>query len=60
MGSFSIGHCIVVLAVVVLVFGAGRLPGAMRDLARGVKSFQKGLRDEDDAAASDPKTPSKT
>lgn len=59
MGSFSIGHWIVVLAVVIVVFGAGRLPGAMRDLAKGVKAFRAGLSDESDTV-SGPQPPSKT
>ena len=46
MGSFSIGHWLVVLAVVLIVFGAGRLPQTMGDLAKGIRSFKKGMRDE--------------
>lgn len=47
MGSFSIGHWLVVLAVAVIVFGAGRVPKAMGDLARGIRAFRTGMRDED-------------
>ena len=46
MGSFSIWHLIIVLAVVMLLFGAGRLPTLMGDLAKGVKAFKKGMADE--------------
>ncbi len=49
MGSFSLWHWLVVLAVVVLVFGAGKLPRAMGDIAKGVKAFKKGLSEEDTA-----------
>lgn len=46
MGSFSIWHLLVVLVIVVLVFGAGKLPSVMGDMAKGVKAFKKGLNDE--------------
>jgi sec-independent protein translocase protein TatA len=45
MGSFSIWHWLVVLAVVLLFFGAGRLPNVMGDLAKGIKNFKSGLRE---------------
>ena len=35
MGSFSLAHWLVVLAIVLLLFGAGRIPNGMRDLERG-------------------------
>jgi sec-independent protein translocase protein TatA len=47
MGSFSLWHWLIVLAVVVLVFGAGKLPRAMGDIAKGVKAFKKGLSEDD-------------
>ncbi|MBV8167199.1 MAG: twin-arginine translocase TatA/TatE family subunit [Alphaproteobacteria bacterium] len=46
MGTFSIWHLIIVLAVVMLLFGAGRLPTLMGDLAKGVKEFKKGMAGE--------------
>lgn len=46
MGSFSLAHWLVVLAVALIVFGAGRVPKAMGDLARGLRAFRIGLRDE--------------
>ena len=51
MGSFGIFHWLVVLAVVLLLFGAGRLPTVMGDLAKGIKAFKAGLKDESEAAA---------
>ena len=53
MGMNSIWHWLVVLLVVVLLFGAGRISGVMGDLGRGIKSFKKGLNEDDepDAAA---------
>lgn len=53
MGSFSLGHWLVVLAVVVIVFGAGRVPKAMGDLARGMRAFRSGMREEAADAPSD-------
>ena len=53
MGSFSIGHWLVVLAVVLIVFGAGRLPQTMGDLAKGVRNFKRGMREDAAADADD-------
>jgi len=47
MGSFSLFHWIIVLAAVVLLFGTKRIPQAMGDIARGMKQFRNGLREED-------------
>jgi sec-independent protein translocase protein TatA len=48
MGSFSIWHWLIVMAVILIVFGAGRLPNVMGDFAKGIKSFKAGLRDTDE------------
>ena len=45
MGSFSLTHWSVVLAIVLIVLGAGRLPKAMGERARGVRTFRSGMRD---------------
>ncbi|GAA0601365.1 twin-arginine translocase TatA/TatE family subunit [Caenispirillum bisanense] len=54
MGTFSIWHWIIVLLVVLVLFGAGKIPRLMGDVAKGVNAFKKGLKegDEGDAAAS--------
>ena len=52
MGSFSIWHWLIVLAVVLLLFGRGKIPELMGDVAKGIKSFKKGMSDED----TEPKT----
>jgi sec-independent protein translocase protein TatA len=49
MGIGSTWHWLLILAVVVLLFGAGRISGVMGDLAKGIKSFKKGLADDEDA-----------
>ena len=54
MGSFSIWHWLIVLVIVLLLFGAGKIPKLMGDMAKGVKAFKKGLADEEaDKPASD-------
>lgn len=47
MGSFSIWHWVIVALVVILLFGRGRISEMMGDLAKGIKSFRKGLAEED-------------
>lgn len=46
--GLSIWHILVVLLVVMLVFGTKRLPGTMEDLAKGLKAFKRGLKDDDE------------
>jgi len=50
-GGLSIGHWLVVLAVVLLVFGTKRLTSGARDLGSAVKEFRKGLRESEDKPA---------
>ncbi len=47
MGSFSIWHWVIVLAVVLLLFGTGKISGVMGDFAKGIKAFKKGLKDDE-------------
>jgi sec-independent protein translocase protein TatA len=48
MGSMSIWHWIIVLAVGLLLFGGrGKISELMGDFAKGIKSFKKGLTEED-------------
>jgi sec-independent protein translocase protein TatA len=57
MGSFSIWHWIIVGAVVLLVFGGkGKISDIMGDVAKGIKSFKKGLSD-DEASTEAARTP---
>ena len=46
MGSMSIMHWLIVVAVVLLLFGRGKIPELMGDVANGIKSFKKGLQDD--------------
>ena len=47
MGSMSIVHWLIVLVIVLLVFGSGKLTNIMGDVASGVKAFKKGMKEED-------------
>jgi len=52
MGGFSIWHWMIVLAVGLLLFGGrGKVSDLMGDLAKGIKSFKKGLSEDDTADA---------
>ncbi len=60
MGSMSIWHWIVVIAVVLLLFGRGKISELMGDVAQGIKSFKKGMSEDEtaktDTPPADPKT----
>ena len=47
MGEFSIWHWLVVLLVVMLLFGGGKVSGLMGDLAKGIKSFKAVMAEDD-------------
>ena len=47
MGSLSIWHWILVILVVVLLFGRGKVSDLMGDVAKGIKSFKKGLAEDE-------------
>jgi sec-independent protein translocase protein TatA len=47
MGSLSIWHWIIVIAVVLLLFGRGKISDLMGDVAQGIKAFKKGMQDDD-------------
>lgn len=49
MGSFSIGHWIVVLVIIVLLFGAKKIPELAQGLGKGIKTFKKEM-DSDEVA----------
>jgi sec-independent protein translocase protein TatA len=50
MGSLSIWHWIVVIAVVLLLFGRGMSSDLMGDVAQGIKAFKKGMQDDEKPA----------
>ena len=56
MGSFSIWHWLIVLVVVLLLFGRGKIPELMGDMAKGIKSFKKGMSDDENEDDGNAKT----
>lgn len=49
MGAFSIWHWIIVLAVVLVLFGGGgKISRLMGDFGKGLKSFKKGMKEDED------------
>src|SRR6185503_13126862 len=61
MGSMSLMHWLVVLAIILVLFGAGKLPRVMGDFAKGIKAFKSGMKEQDEeeaaAAAAPPQVP---
>lgn len=55
MGSFSIWHWLVVGVLVMLLFGKGRFSDMMGDVAKGIKSFKKGMAEDDTPATPAPR-----
>lgn len=51
MGSFSLVHWIILLVIVLVLFGGrGKIQGLMGDFAQGITAFKKGLKDPAEAA----------
>jgi sec-independent protein translocase protein TatA len=50
MGGLSLWHWLVVIIIVLLLFGKGRISDMMGDLGKGLKSFKQGMADEDKPA----------
>jgi sec-independent protein translocase protein TatA len=61
MGSFSIWHWLVVIVVVMLLFGGrGKISSLMGDFAQGIKAFKKGMSEDEKTAEAKPAEPPKT
>ena len=59
MGAFSIWHWLIVLVVVLVLFGGGgKISRLMGDFGKGLKSFKKGMKEEEasDGKTEEPKT----
>jgi sec-independent protein translocase protein TatA len=54
MGGLSIWHWLVVGIIVLLLFGKGRFSDMMGDVAKGIKSFKKGMSEEEEAKPAQP------
>jgi sec-independent protein translocase protein TatA len=58
MGTFSIWHWVIVLVVVLVLFGGkGKISALMGDFGKGLKSFKKGMKDEENTADDPQKLP---
>lgn len=57
MGGFSLWHWLIVLLVVLILFGRGRVSEIMGDFGKGIKSFKKGLNEDEQPAAAPPQIP---
>ena len=57
MGSLSIWHWIIVVVVVLLLFGRGKISELMGDMAQGIKAFKKGMSDDETAKTDKTDTP---
>ena len=57
MGTFSIWHWIIVLIIVLLLFGKGKIPSLMADMAKGIKSFKSNMAEDEKPANPDQDNP---
>jgi sec-independent protein translocase protein TatA len=56
--SIGFWQVVLILAIVLIIFGAGKLPRVMGDLAKGIKTFKAGMREELDETKTE--SPSET
>jgi sec-independent protein translocase protein TatA len=60
MGTFSVWHWLIFLVIALLLFGgSGKISSIMGDVAKGIKSFKKGMTEDDDVASSPADGPKK-
>mgnify|MGYP003410462368 CR=1 FL=1 len=57
MGGFSLWHWVIVLIVVLLLFGRGRIADVMGDFGKGIKSFKQGMGEELGSKPAAPQAP---
>ena len=55
-GSLGLPELLIILFIVVLIFGANRLPGLARGLGSSIKNFKEGIKDETPNANTNPNT----
>ncbi|MGL2814205.1 twin-arginine translocase TatA/TatE family subunit [Helicobacter pylori] len=57
MGGFtSVWHWVIVLLVIVLLFGAKKIPELAKGLGSGIKNFKKAVKDDEEETKNEPKT----
>ncbi len=47
--GISLANILVILFIVLILFGAGKIPKVMGDIGKGIKNFKAGLKDEEDS-----------
>jgi sec-independent protein translocase protein TatA len=47
MGTFSVWHLVILLVVVLIIFGAGKLPEVGQALGKGIKNFKSAMSEEE-------------
>ena len=57
MGSMSIWHWLIILLVVVLLFGSGKIKSLFGEFGKGITAFKKGLKEGDEEAKAETSTP---
>ena len=50
--SLGLGQILIVLVLVLIIFGAGKIPRVMGDLAKGLKAFKEGLKEDETSSSS--------
>ena len=55
MGGFSLWHWLIVGIIVLLLFGKGRFSDMMGDVAKGLKSFKKGMAEDEETPPAPPR-----
>jgi sec-independent protein translocase protein TatA len=53
MGSFGIGEWLIILLVILVLFGAKKIPDLAKGIGKGIKDFKKEMKDDDDVNTSD-------
>ncbi len=51
MGAFSIWHWLIVLVIVLVLFGRGKIPSLMGDVAKGIKAFKSGMKEDPETSS---------
>ena len=57
MGSLSIWHWLIILLVVVLLFGSGKIKSLFGEFGKGITAFKKGLKEGDEEAKAETSAP---
>ncbi len=47
--GISLANILVILFIVLILFGAGKIPKVMGDIGKGIKNFKAGLKDEEES-----------